>query len=204
MLEFLTGLWGLGSIGVAVGILVALGAFGRSVPMWAWVLVIAALSGAIFAQRDLRMSAQLGYEKDQKEWVTRALEAEQRARDLEDQWSTRFREVDDQRSKERDELLKQNEELRRKLRAGGSHGMRFNGARCPKPVSVPETAAAPSLGDGTPVELTPDARQDVLNLREAIISDQMKVLALQDLVRELTLRQPDNGKSEKSSMVSGR
>lgn len=51
ILTFFIGAWGLGAIAAAVSVLVLVGVLDRAVPLWAWMIVVAAMSVSIFAER---------------------------------------------------------------------------------------------------------------------------------------------------------
>ncbi|MDJ3783454.1 lysis protein [Salmonella enterica] len=72
-----------------------------------------------------------------------------------------------------------NTDLQRRLAAGGR--VRVEG-RCTVPAST-ETASPGSVGNAATVELSPDAGQNVLDIRSGILSDQAKLRYLQDYIR---------------------
>ncbi len=85
--------------------------------------------------------------------------------------------LDARYTKELADARAENDDLRRKLSAGGR--VRVEG-RCP-PVSGHATTGG--VGDGATVELTAGAGQNVLDIRAGIISDQAKLKYLQDYIR---------------------
>lgn len=87
--------------------------------------------------------------------------------------------LDAKYTKELADARTENDDLRRKLSAGGR--VRVEG-RCP---SVSVDATTGSVGDGATVELAAGAGQNVLDIRAGIISDQAKLKYLQDYIRQL-------------------
>ncbi len=85
--------------------------------------------------------------------------------------------LDTKHTQELADAKAQNDDLRRRLSAGGR--VRVEG-RCP---SVPGRSAAGSVGDAATVELSSVAGQNVLSIREGIISDRHKINYLQDYIR---------------------
>lgn len=79
----------------------------------------------------------------------------------------------------------ENDDLRRQL-AAGSRRM-YVSAKCPTTGSGKSTATS-RMGNGTAVELAPDSRRNVLDIRAGIISDQAKVRYLQQYINEQCLR----------------
>lgn len=87
--------------------------------------------------------------------------------------------LDAKYTKELADARTENDDLRRRLSAGGR--VRVEG-RCP---SVSVDATTGSVGDGATVELAAGAGQNVLDIRAGIISDQAKLKYLQDYIRQL-------------------
>lgn len=90
--------------------------------------------------------------------------------------------IDQQRTKELNDANKELERVRSGV-ANGSIGLRI-AATCSRAApSVQGTASAARLDDGTTPELTPDARQNYLTLRQNITTLTKQVQGLQDIIR---------------------
>ncbi|EFN7977813.1 lysis protein, partial [Escherichia coli] len=87
--------------------------------------------------------------------------------------------LDAKYTKELADARAENDDLRRKLSAGGR--VRVEG-RCP-PASGHATTGG--VGDGATVELSSAAGQNILDIRAGIISDQAKLKYLQNYIRQL-------------------
>lgn len=85
--------------------------------------------------------------------------------------------LDTKHTQELADAKAQNDDLRHRLSAGGR--MRVEG-KCP---SVPGQPATGRVGDASTVELSSAAGQNVLSIREGIISDRAKINYLQDYIR---------------------
>lgn len=79
----------------------------------------------------------------------------------------------------------ENDALRRQL-AAGTRRMYVH-AKCPVS-GAGATADTSKMGDGAAVELATDSRQNILDIRAGIISDQAKVKYLQQYIIEQCLR----------------
>ncbi|ECC6795023.1 lysis protein, partial [Salmonella enterica] len=87
--------------------------------------------------------------------------------------------LDAKYTKELADAQTRNTDLQRRLAAGGR--VRVKG-RCTVPAST--TSASPgSVGNAATVELSPGAGQNVLSIRDGIISDQEKLKYLQEYIR---------------------
>ncbi|EAA8845487.1 lysis protein [Salmonella enterica subsp. enterica] len=84
--------------------------------------------------------------------------------------------LDAKYTKELADAQNRNTDLQRRLAAGGR--VRVEG-RCSVPTST-TTASTSSVGNAATVELSPDAGQNILNIRAGIISDQEKLRYLQE------------------------
>ncbi|EPS8085109.1 lysis protein [Salmonella enterica subsp. enterica serovar Newport] len=118
--------------------------------------------------------------KDQRDTVTHKLAlANATITDMQ----TRQRDVaalDAKYTKELADAQTKNADLQRRLAAGGR--VRVKG-RCTVPAStIP--ASTGSVGDAATVELSPVAGRNVLSIRAGIISDQAKLMYLQQYIRE--------------------
>nr|WP_315245971.1 lysis system i-spanin subunit Rz [uncultured Albidiferax sp.] len=88
----------------------------------------------------------------------------------------------DQKSKEKDDALRQNEALRRDV-AAGTRRVRVAGTCITAGGrDLPQAAAAPGLDPAPTVELTAAAGQGVFDIRAGIIADQHALTALQEYV----------------------
>ncbi|ECH2930906.1 lysis protein [Salmonella enterica] len=117
--------------------------------------------------------------KDQRDTVTHKLAlANETITDM----TKRQRDVaalDAKYTKELADAQTRNTDLQRRLAAGGR--VRVKG-RCTVPAST--TSASPgSVGNAATVELSPGAGQNVLSIRDGIISDQEKLKYLQEYIR---------------------
>lgn len=79
----------------------------------------------------------------------------------------------------------ENDGLRRQLSAGTRR--MYVSAKCPTTGTGKNTATS-RLDNGIAVELAPDSRRNVLDIRAGIISDQAKVRYLQQYINEQCLR----------------
>lgn len=117
--------------------------------------------------------------KDQRDTATHSLKlANATITDMQ----TRQRDVaalDAKYTKELADAQNRNTDLQRRLAAGGR--VRVEG-RCSVPTRT-ETASTSRVGNAATVELSPDAGQNVLDIRAGIISDQEKLKYLQDYIR---------------------
>ncbi|ECW1332490.1 lysis protein [Salmonella enterica] len=117
--------------------------------------------------------------KDQRDTATRNLTlANATITDMQ----TRQRDVaalDAKYTKELADAKAENDALQRRLAAGGR--VRVKG-RCTVPTQT-ETASPGSVGDAATVELSDVAGQNVLDIRDGIISDQEKMKYLQEYIR---------------------
>lgn len=84
--------------------------------------------------------------------------------------------LDAKYTKELNDAKAENAVLQRRLAAGGR--VRIEG-RCAVPTST-TTASTSRVGNAATVELSPDAGQNILNIRAGIISDQEKLRYLQE------------------------
>ncbi|MJS25352.1 lysis protein [Salmonella enterica subsp. enterica] len=84
--------------------------------------------------------------------------------------------LDAKYTKELADAQNRNTDLQRRLAAGGR--VRVEG-RCSVPTRT-ETASTSRVGNAATVELSPDAGQNILNIRAGIISDQEKLRYLQE------------------------
>ncbi|HIA0884596.1 TPA: lysis protein [Salmonella enterica subsp. enterica] len=84
--------------------------------------------------------------------------------------------LDAKYTKELADAQNRNTDLQRRLAAGGR--VRVEG-RCSVPTST-TTASTSRVGNAATVELSPDAGQNILNIRAGIISDQEKLRYLQE------------------------
>ncbi|EIW3447635.1 lysis protein [Salmonella enterica] len=117
--------------------------------------------------------------KDQRDTATHSLTL---ANETISDMTQRQRDVaslDARYTKELADAKAENDALQRRLAAGGR--VRVEG-RCSVPTQT-ETASASRVGNAATVELSPDAGQNVLNIRAGIISDQEKLKYLQEYIR---------------------
>lgn len=93
--------------------------------------------------------------------------------------------IDTQRTGEKDHALSNNDALRA-ADSAGTRGLRVPAA-CParpaSPASVPSTAAPASV-DPAPADIPAAFRQELWDLRAALITEQAQLLALQDYARQ--------------------
>ncbi|EOY8363765.1 lysis protein [Salmonella enterica subsp. salamae] len=87
--------------------------------------------------------------------------------------------LDEKYTKELADAQTRNTDLQRRLAAGGR--VRVEG-RCSVPTET-ETVSTSRVGDAATVELSPGAGQNVLGIRDGIISDQEKLKYLQEYIR---------------------
>ncbi|KQP36149.1 lysis system i-spanin subunit Rz [Pseudorhodoferax sp. Leaf274] len=93
--------------------------------------------------------------------------------------------IDAQRSEEKDHALADND-ARRARDLAGSGGMRIP-ATCPRPAAAPSlpSATASSGVDAQAADIPAAFRQELWDLRAALITEQAQLLALQDYMRRL-------------------
>lgn len=92
--------------------------------------------------------------------------------------------IDAQRSKEKDDALSDND-ARRARDAAGSGGLRIP-ANCRPAAPASLSSAAPTASvDAQAAEIPAAFRQELWDLRAALITEQAQLLALQDYVRRL-------------------
>ncbi|HAK8344099.1 TPA: lysis protein [Salmonella enterica] len=92
--------------------------------------------------------------------------------------------LDEKYTKELADAQTRNTDLQRRLAAGGR--VRVEG-RCSVPTET-ETASTSRVGNAATVELSPGAGQNVLGIRDGIISDQAALRTLQEYIRTQCLR----------------
>ncbi|EDV0528791.1 lysis protein [Salmonella enterica subsp. enterica serovar Oranienburg] len=117
--------------------------------------------------------------KDQRDTATHNLKL---ANETISDMQTRQRDVaalDAKYTKELADAQTRNTDLQRRLAAGGR--VRVEG-RCSVPTRT-ETASTSRVGNAATVELSPGAGQNVLSIRDGIISDQEKLKYLQEYIR---------------------
>lgn len=99
---------------------------------------------------------------------------------------TRQRDVaalDAKYTKELADAKAENDALQRKLDNGGRVLVK---GHCPVPATT-QPASPPSLGNDATVELSPVAGRNVLGIRSGIVSDQIKLKALQEYIAKQCL-----------------
>lgn len=94
--------------------------------------------------------------------------------------------LDAKYTKELADAKAQNDDLQRKLDAGGRVLVK---GKCPVSASTQPTGSG-SVGNDATIELSDVAGRNVLGIRSGIISDQAKVSYLQDYIRQQCLNQP--------------
>ena len=92
-------------------------------------------------------------------------------------------ELDKTHTRTLNEQINENSRLRTDLAV--SQRMRLQGTTCPK-VGSSDSTSSTGVGDGASVELSPETRLLVWDLRESIIRDQAKLRYLQEERRTLT------------------
>ena len=92
-------------------------------------------------------------------------------------------ELDKTHTRTLNEQINENSRLRTDLAV--SQRMRLQGTTCPK-VGSSDSTSSTGMGDGASVELSPETRLLVWDLRESIIRDQAKLRYLQEERRTLT------------------
>lgn len=185
ILTFFIGAWGLGAIAAAVVVLVLVGVLGRAVPLWAWVAVVAALSLAIFAQRDAASSERLAHAKTLQQIAERTAAAQAAVNALIQERAAKVAALDAQLTKEKANAVKANEDRRRALAAGNVR-MRLAGTSCPAP-GLPATSATASLDDGAGITVSRETGQAVSDLRAALIDNEAQIAGLQRYIREVCM-----------------
>lgn len=101
----------------------------------------------------------------------------------------RLSDADTRHTQEKKDLQDENERLRGEYLAADASAKRERRlrvqAKCPVPAGgVPEAASPGSLGDGTTVELSDAAGQNIFDIRAGMIADRAKIKYLQDYARE--------------------
>ena len=96
--------------------------------------------------------------------------------------------LEQEKIKALNEELTENSRLRADLAV--AQRMRFQGAICPQGPTTGAAGSSSSLGDAEGAELTPEARQDVWDLREGIIQLEGKLDYLQSYIERLGLWPP--------------
>ena len=109
---------------------------------------------------------------------------DQKIKELNDKLAT----LEQEKTKALNEKLTENSRLRADLAV--AQRMRFQGAICPQGPAASESGSSGSLGDAEGAELTPEARQDVWDLREGIIQLEGKLDYLQSYIERLGLWPP--------------
>ncbi len=186
ILTFFIGAWGLGAIAAAVGVLVLVGVLGRAVPLWAWVAVVAALSLAIFAQRDAASSERLAHAKTLQQIAEKTAAAQAAVNALIQERAVKVAALDAQVTKEKANAVKANEDRRRALAAGNVR-MRLAGTSCPAAPDLPATSATARLDDGAGITVSRETGQAVSDLRAALIVNEAQIAGLQRYVREVCM-----------------
>lgn len=92
--------------------------------------------------------------------------------------------LDAKYTKELADAKAQNDSLKRKLDNGGRVLVK---GKCPVPATT-ETSSASGMGNDATVELSPVAGQNVLSIRDGIISDQSALRTLQEYIRTQCLK----------------
>ena len=184
ILNFFIGAWGLGAIAAAVGVLVLVGIMGRAVPFWAWVAVVAALSLAIFAQRDVTMRERAANAVVLKDIAEKTAEAHRKVNEARETWNREFGALDTKHTKEMAHAKSENNRLRAAARSGAAV-VRIKGAHCPGTSAVPQTAATGSVGHAE-AEVGGQLREDVFDHREALIEAERQIDYLQGYIRRIT------------------
>lgn len=92
-------------------------------------------------------------------------------------------ELDKTHTRTLNEQINENSRLRTDLAV--AQRMRLQGTSCPK-VGSSDSTSSTGMGDGASVELSPETRLLVWDLRESIIRDQAKLRYLQEERRTLT------------------
>jgi prophage endopeptidase len=154
-------------------------------------LVIALLFGAGWTVRGWRADAAINELKaqqvsDLKKLSDAAEAASEKARHTEEQWQQNVADLDAQHAKELNDAKQENDRLRAAVDAGTVQ-LRVHAKCSAVSNSVPASAAASGVADGSTVELDSAARQDYFALRAAIKHDQAEILGLQDYVRGVCL-----------------
>ncbi|MFW0766710.1 lysis protein [Trabulsiella odontotermitis] len=94
--------------------------------------------------------------------------------------------LDAKHTKELADAKAENDDLQRKLDAGGR--VRVAG-KCPPMQATTQSTGTPGVGDAGTVELSPVAGRNVLGIRAGIINDQAALRTLQDYIRTQCLSQ---------------
>lgn len=185
ILNFFIGAWGLGAIAAAVVVLVLVGVLGRAVPLWAWVAVVAALSLAIFAQRDAASSERLAHAKTLQQIAEKTAAAQAAVNALIQERAAKVAALDAQVTKEKANAVKANEDRRRALAAGNVR-MRLAGTSCPA-ADLPAATGTAGLDDGAGITVSRETGQAVSDLRAALIDNEAQIAGLQRYIREVCM-----------------
>lgn len=182
---------GWGVLAIAVAAALAIWVFGRVLPSWVAPLVIAVLCFAFIgsnAAKDAQIvaterKAEAAEAREQKligDIATSRANALTAINLMSAARQTAVAEID---SRNQEELRHALEENRRRAGDPARYGMRFTGARCPADRgSMSAAAATASVGAATEqgVEVAPDARRAVSDLREEILTDLQALKAMAD------------------------
>ena len=188
-LNWITGTAGYTAILAAFGLAVAAHFFApRAWSALAWTIAFGVLGAAFVGQREITASVRIEAAKQAKQRAEEAravAEATDKLRTAVHAWrdtqAAFLSNMDARITKEVSDAIAENNR-RRAAVAAGTVRVRYIAARCPSP-DLPATAATGSVGDGAGVELAPAAGLDVLDLREALISDRAKIEYLQGYAR---------------------
>lgn len=186
ILPFLVGDLILYAIAAAVVALVLISALGRAVPLWAWVIVVAAMSVSIFAQRDAASSERLAHAKTLQQIAEKTAAAQAAVNALIQERAVKVAALDAQVTKEKANAVKANEDRRRALAAGNVR-MRLAGTSCPAAPDLPATSATARLDDGAGITVSRETGQAVSDLRAALIVNEAQIAGLQRYVREVCM-----------------
>jgi len=155
-----------------------------------WAALAALLSGsAVFLVADAVGQRRLAEERfafaQYRESAERAArEALVAARLQEQSWAMRLHQLQTQFDQETRDAEAENRKLRADIDTGARR-LRIQGM-CPAGAGEPANPAAAASGHAAAIELAPDARQAVLDLREALMRDQRALRACQAYAREIS------------------
>lgn len=186
ILSFLVGDLILYAIAAAVVALVLISVLGRAVPLWAWVIVVAAMSVSIFAERDVANQERMAHEKTKTshalvlaDVAAKAAEVHRRVNAAREQWSREFAALDLRHHQELTHAQSENTRLRTAARAG-SVVVRIPGANCPVPAGDLPQATSTGGVVAQAAEIDAELRERVFDHRQALIDAEAQISYLID------------------------
>lgn len=171
-----------------------------AVPAWCWWLIaLVVVAGGqqyrvVIAQSEadavrLDLAEQARFHQSDLAAVTAAAAAQARqALEKQQQAAQALQDLDSQLTKEKTDVLAENERLRRAV-SDGNRRLRVAGA-CTDTAGggdMSDTASTSGLGNAGSIELAPAAGRNILDIRSGIIADQAALKALQQYVDRVCL-----------------